>query len=154
MNTYRKISILLAGIAVLIGGLFLANKSYEFKKNSISTTGEVIEIIRTKDSDSQYMYHPLIKFTTLEGKEVEAGTGMNADRPYHQVGEKVSLRYLISFPERVELDNWISFWLFPTILFIFGLGLTMLGVYEIKKSNSPVKTTYPDQNNHQNKNNY
>jgi hypothetical protein len=126
------------GIAMIIGGFFLYQNTSAFVKNAVPAQGIVIDFSRSQ-SEGSYSYHPVVKFTTQEGGEMEfiSPTGRNPS-PF-KVNDAVPVLYDPKNPKNAQINTFGELWV--EVLILGGLGilftLIALGVviFMIRKKN-------------------
>jgi hypothetical protein len=121
------IGLLLLGLAV-----FVTWNTNAWLKRTVEAQGTVIEMLRTRDKDDGgWMYEPVVRFQTAEGKTVQFEAGFRSSPPAYRVGASVPVVYLPEAPERAQIRGFLSLWMGPLIIaFIgsvfFGLGATIV----------------------------
>ena len=121
------IGLLLLGLAV-----FVAWNTTAWLKRTVEAQGTVIEMLRTRDKDDGgWMYEPVVRFQTAEGKTVQFEAGFRSSPPAYRIGASVPVVYLPEAPERAQIRGFLSLWMGPMImafigLIFFGIGSAMV----------------------------
>jgi len=115
--------VLLVDLALLAGAWFAYRAAAEDVARSIATQGEVVGVRRSRGSDGDTTYAPILRFTTADGRSVEASPNLTTSwRP--AMGERWEIRYDPANPSRVWADTVLGTWFLPLILGgIGGFGL-------------------------------
>lgn len=80
----------------------------------------------------QYRYHPVLKFTTAEGRKIEARTKLGTSPPAAREGDRVTATYDPQDPERVDIAGKGGISLAITLLLtLFGFFLLAVFVYSL-----------------------
>jgi hypothetical protein len=136
MKALGGILLALIGAVTCWGAYALAQSTLDFRANSISTTGTVVDLNTesSRDSDGRVriMYRPVVEFRTETGQTVRVVAGASSNRNSYKRGEEVAVRYPASTPEAARLDTFMSNWMGALVLGIFGpitvlAGLDLLG---------------------------
>jgi hypothetical protein len=90
----------------------------DFLAESVTTTGEVIDLAANHDSDGT-TYSAVVRFTTPAGQAVTfEDSSKGCDPPCNQVGDRVPIRYRTANPEDAIISGGIDIWLTTGV---FGL---------------------------------
>jgi hypothetical protein len=101
-------------------------------KRTVETQGTVVEMLRTRDKDDGgWMYEPVVRFETAEGKAIKFEANFRSSPPAYRVGDTVKIVYLPDAPERAQIRSFLSLWMGPMIMALigtvfFGVGASML----------------------------
>ena len=93
----KRLFVVILGIAIVVLGVYLINKSNNLVKVCTEqTTGKVIEIIEKEDYDSDsgfnYLYYPVIEFSDGETTiSYESNEGSNPS--HYSVNDEVEVHY-------------------------------------------------------------
>lgn len=124
---------------MLIGAFFLFTNTQDFLKNALTADGTVVELIRSRSSDSN-TYRPVVKFETKDGSIIEFTSSSGSNPPSYSEGEIVEVLYQGWSPEQAKINGFFSLWGVPTILggigavfFIVGFSIILLGSLKGKK---------------------
>lgn len=137
MNVKKVVSVIFfcVGCIALFIGLFSIVSTKDFLKKATSVDGVVIEMIRIRDDEGDYLYKPVVAFTTLQGEEIKLISSVASSPPRYSEGETVQVLYLQSKPQKAKLAG--SLWLDSFILLILGSAFTfvgsIMGIIRIKK---------------------
>jgi len=125
----------LIGVAMLIGGVFMFNRTRRFTQRSVATTGTVVELLLESRSSTSagrrtvgHSYYPLIRFKTKSGQVVEFKSSFGSNPPSYVVGARVPILYDPDNPHRAEINSFMSLWMGVIILLALGGIFTAVGV--------------------------
>ncbi|MCW2880645.1 MAG: hypothetical protein JWQ95_4745 [Sphaerisporangium sp.] len=110
------------GLAALVfGGIGtgLLMSTRDFRRIAQRVSGHVVRL-RPSRGDNGTVYYPTIRFTTLNGQQVEAEPNFGSNPPVAPVGGQVPVLYDPADPARMRVD---SFWGGGT-----GIGAVFAGV--------------------------
>jgi hypothetical protein len=95
--------------------------------HAVETQGTVIEMVRMRDSDNTgYLYAPLVRFSTAEGKTIEFQSSLHTNPPAYRTGQTVSVLYDPAVPESASIRGFFTLWFMALILSF--IGMVFLGV--------------------------
>ena len=124
----RGIVLGLFGLAVVLVWGIPALRVRSILQSGTRTQGTVVDMEETEgDSDSGPTYHPVVKFTTADGRTVEF-TGSVGFSVEPELGTVVPVRYRPDDPNQAEVDRRYLMWLMPAIPGLLGLGLLVAAV--------------------------
>lgn len=115
-----KYVLLVIGLGMLVGSFFMYSNTKEFVDDAIEAEGIVIELVRSKSSDS-VTYRPIIEFRTKDGNAVEFTSSVSSNPPSYSQGETVEVLYQEGTPEKAKIKGFFSLW--GGALIIGGIGL-------------------------------
>ncbi|SNS39622.1 DUF3592 domain-containing protein [Dokdonia pacifica] len=122
---YNIIFIIISSITFILG-LYYYIKNLKFKKDAITTSGEVIDVIEKEvySFEEKILYYfPVIQFSDQIGNEYkfssENGEG-NSKRNF--IGKKVEVLYNPRNPEKAQLKKGNNF----IIVLLFSMSLLFL----------------------------
>ncbi len=140
-----------AGLGMLIGAFYSFNNTREFLSDALTTQGKVVELVRSRSSDS-ITYRPVVEFTTQDGLTIEFASSSGSNPPSYTRGEAVDVVYQESSPERAEINSFFSLWgaatvlgLLGSVFFIIGFSIIVLArrkrrkIQVLKKNGVPIK---------------
>lgn len=116
----------LAGLVVMGFGLNMLAGTQRFVADAETTSGTVIELLRSRDSDGDVTYRPLVVYETAAGAKVEFASSLSARPAAYEVGESVTVLYQPDRPRQARLKDRFSIW-GPSIL-LSGFGLVFLAI--------------------------
>ena len=99
--------------------------------HSVEAEGTVIEMVRTRDSDGDYMYAPLVRFSTAEGKTIEFQSSLRTNPPAYRTGQTVSVLYDPAVPESASIRGFFTLWFVALILSFIGVIFLGIGAVMI-----------------------
>ncbi|MDX1459213.1 MAG: DUF3592 domain-containing protein [Marinobacter sp.] len=122
MKTIKIVKYLftLIGLGMLVGAFMLYSNTASFLDQAVSAKGEVVELIRSRSSDS-VSYYPVVVFEDSYGREVEFQSNTGSNPPSYSRGETVSVLYEESNPEGARINGFFSLWGAALIVGILGL---------------------------------
>lgn len=98
-------------------------KRVKFRRRSRRAKAVVVGLDRSVGghggSMPQYRYHPILEFTTPEGRGVRARTNVGSDPPPAREGQRVTAVYDPNDPTRVEIEG--KGWMELGLIFLFML---------------------------------
>ena len=118
------------GLAFVAGAgwFFLADRS--FAAAGVHTQGTVIEMIGSRDSDSDYTYKPVVEFRDADGLRHVFTSSFSSSPPQYSTGETVEVIYAPDTPDEAVIDSFVDRFLLPlvfgglgTLFAAIGLGL-------------------------------
>ena len=118
VNITFKIFFSIGVLMLLIAG-YLYYKSIEFKKNSLKTTAEVIELVSHQSNNNSIMYSPKLSYV-VNGEKYFYTSNTSSSPSSYDIGEKVTVFYDPKNPNEIELDGLYSY--FGTLA-LTGMGL-------------------------------
>ncbi|MGI9334629.1 MAG: DUF3592 domain-containing protein [Gammaproteobacteria bacterium] len=144
------------GLALLVGAFYWYKSTQDFLANAIVAEGTVLELIRSRSSDSSsYTYAPVVQFRTESGSLHEFTSSTSSNPPSYAVGESVGVLYEASAPESARINSFFSLWGGPTIagglgavFFTIGASIVLAGrlkgskIQHLKVNGTPIKTTF------------
>jgi hypothetical protein len=116
----------LIGLSMLIGSFFLYQNTQDFLKDALQAEGTVIELVRSRSSDST-TYRPVVEFKTQSGSVIEFTSSSGSNPPSYSKGEVVSILYHESSPEQAKINGFFSLWGLPLILGSLGAVFFLVG---------------------------
>jgi hypothetical protein len=124
-----NILLLLVGITLLIGGIFVLVKNIKLIKTGVSMEADIIDVHKKKqtstDSDgyttTSDMYYPVYKYS-YEGEEFtkESNFGVSNSRKYVK-GNKLNIVFMPDTPEKSQVKGGMNLWMMPGILIFVGI---------------------------------
>ena len=142
------------GLGMLIGVFYLYNDTRDFLKGALVTEGKVVELVRSRSSDST-TYRPVVEFKADDGSLIEFTSGAGSNPPSYSKGETVEVLYQQDSPEQAKINSFFSLWGAALILggmglifFIVGFSMIVFGrlrnkeIEYLKKSGMPIKAKF------------
>jgi Protein of unknown function (DUF3592) len=107
------------GLVLVLAGAAILNilKKLLFMLRAEKIVGEVIDNVM---SYNPIMYYPEFGFTTTKGVYQAFRSKTGSKHVRHQVGDKVTIYYDASQPEKVRVASFVDMWLMPVILLVFA----------------------------------
>lgn len=127
---------LIFGLILAIAGTNELRKHAAFRRHSRRAQAVVVGMHRSVGglggAAPQYRYHPILKFTTTEGREIQARTNLGTSPPAAREGQRVTAVYDPRDPEKVEIAGKGGISLAITVvLTAFGFVLLAVFVYSL-----------------------
>ncbi|WP_169984426.1 DUF3592 domain-containing protein [Microbispora sp. H10836] len=91
-----------AGFGLLGGGIVL--QARRFRRRGRRAQGQIVRL-RTRRSHHTTMYYSTVRFTTEQGRQVEAEARFGSSPPPGRPGEHVPIVYDPARPGRVRVDS-------------------------------------------------
>lgn len=114
-----KYTFTVVGLGLLVGAYYLFASTQEFVKNASTSDGTVVEVVRSRSSDS-VTYRPVVEFKIKDGSIIEFTSSTGSNPPSYSKGEIVEVLYLESHPEEAAINGFFSLWGGSVI--VAGLG--------------------------------
>ena len=131
----------IVGAAMLAGAFALYNNTASFLDRSATAQGTVVELIRSRSSDST-SYYPVVQFRAASGREIEFQSNSGSNPPSYNRGAQVTVLYEPANPEDAKIDGFFSLWGGTLIVGILGAVFGLIGggmmVYGVIKNRSKV----------------
>jgi hypothetical protein len=116
------------GVLLLLGAAWSVSSTRTWIAHAIEVPGSVIEMVRVRDSDNTgYMFAPVVRFKTVEGKSVEFESSFRSNPPAYRTGQAVSVLYDPAEPRSAAIRGFLSLWLMPLILGFIGSAFLIVG---------------------------
>jgi Protein of unknown function (DUF3592) len=140
----KKIGIILSAIGLIllfIAGLVVYNHQ-KFMSSAKLGKGTItdLEYQRSSDKKSSGTYHPVVTYTTQEGKEYTIHSNSGSNPPSYTKGEKVDIYYNPKDPNDVSMPDFFSQWGGGVITGGIGLIPTLIGFGILFAQRSRTKT--------------
>jgi len=116
------------GVGLLIGAVYSANNSYEFKNAASLTQGKVVDYIKRRSNDGT-TYAPVIEFVTEKNTTVEFTSSSSSSYRSYSIGDKIDVLYLENNPNNARINSFMSLWFLPIILGFIGSVFFGIGLY-------------------------
>ena len=119
---------ILVGVSLLIGSYFIYQNNKSFVSEAILTEGTVVDLQRTRSSDSNsYHYRPVVLFTIKTGESIEFISSTGSNPASYTKGEKVEVLYDPSDPQSARIKEFFSLWGTTVILGSMGAVFFLIG---------------------------
>lgn len=129
-----KVFLLLGAIFATLGliavgiGLWFYSESSAIADGGVNTRGTVIEMVRSRDSDGDVTYRPVVEFRDAEGTRREFTGRFGSSPPSYSTGESVSVIYDPDAPGRAIIDGFVGRYLFPLVFGGIGTIFAATGI--------------------------
>jgi hypothetical protein len=127
-----KLGLIPIGLLLLLAAAWSVWTTKAWLARAVEVQGSVIEMVRVRDSDNTgYLFTPLVRFRTAEGKVIEFQSGVRTNPPAYRTGQTVSVLYDPEEPQSAAIRGVLSLWLMPIILsfiasIFLGVGTAMI----------------------------
>lgn len=125
---YIGLAFALAGIGLLIACWFEYRSTSRFLEGAARTTGTITGNYRSRNSDGEVSYYPLVTFTTAHGKQVEFRSHTGGRSGVYPIGAEVAVLYMPTNPQAAEINSWLAQWFGTTIFGVLGVGFSGMGL--------------------------
>jgi len=109
----------LVGSIFLFIGIVLLKSNIKLLKDGIVADGEIISAYNA----------PIFTFKSSKNEAYEVKSSISSSPPFYKLGEKVKVIYLPFNPQKAQIKDFRSFWLFPSIFTFFGVLIISIGVF-------------------------
>ena len=114
------------GVIMLALGVFFFLRTRAFLRTAVDTTGTIVNLIESHDSDGGTAYSAVVQFQTSDSKQVTWTESMASNPPAGQPGDEVPMKYDPTDPDDARIAKPFRLWFLPVLL--GGLGVVFLGV--------------------------
>jgi len=125
----------LIGSGLLVGDFYMIKSTYGFLKSSEKTEGVVTKLISNRSSDGKIMYNPEISFSDVSGKVIIFQSSLSSTIPDYAVGEKVSVLYDKTNPQKAKINTFLQLWFGPMIMTVLGAVFFLIGLFTLLDKN-------------------
>ena len=113
------------GFTLLLIGSWLYTRESRFTSRAVHTTGTVVDLDYSRNSDGGGTYHPVVVFRTQRGDTVRFRSSVGTSPPSHKIGERIEVLYDPDNPGAAHtagfFSNHIGTFVFGLLGVIFGL---------------------------------
>ena len=120
----------LAGLAMLVGTVFLYSSQSNFIASAKTAQGQVIDMVRKESSDdgtTSYTYAPVVRFSDDRGLNQEFVNRNSSNPPSYSRGENVEVLYASENPGDAIIDDFWGRWGSVAILGGMGAIFSLVG---------------------------
>ena len=126
---------IVSGIAMIFTGWNLYSEQQKLLSRGIEAEGQIIGFQRLKIEHANRLrnnFVPIVEFSIESGERVTF-MGAVAERFWtnYQRGKAVIVVYDPEFPENARINELAVLWFAPAVLFLTGLGATLIPPYTI-----------------------
>ena len=129
--------------AFCLWGAYAAYTSWRLDKEGETTTGRVVRLEESSDSDGGCcVYSPVIEFK-VNGQTYSFESGNASYPPAYDVGEEVKVIYHPNDPNTAQINKWTERWLLPIIIIPAMIFTALLVNFFLIRSfwhNDPIDT--------------
>lgn len=116
------------GVMLLLGTAWTVWSTRTWIAHAVEVKGAVIEMVRTRDrEDTTYLFAPVVRFETREGRTVEFESTMRSYPPAYRTGQAVTVLYDPDEPRYAAIRGFFSLWLMAIILGFIGTVFLSVG---------------------------
>lgn len=130
--------------AFCLWGAYALYTAYKLDTKGEITTGKVVELDESSDSDGGCcVYTPIIEFQ-VNGQTYRFDGDNASYPPAYQIGETVPVIYDPEDPDTAQINKWSERWLFPIIIIpamILGALITTFFLVRAWRRNDDVLST-------------
>lgn len=123
---YLGLGFALAGVAMLLGSLWICSNTRRFLAAAESTTGEVTSLVRRQTREG-VTFAPKVRFRTLQGKIIEFVSATSGNPSGYAVGDSVGVLYDPARPGEAAIRGFFSLWGGTVILGALAVPFTVAG---------------------------
>jgi hypothetical protein len=128
LNRLGKFVLIPIGVLLLLGTAFSVWSTKAWLARTVEVRGAVIEMVRVRDRDSGgYLFTPLVRFETRDGKTIEFQSGLRTNPPAHHAGQTVPVLYDPDAPHSAAIKGLFSLWLASIVLCFIGCVVLTIG---------------------------
>jgi hypothetical protein len=125
--TTRVLILAVAGVTLLGVVLPLQLRTRTMLKHGVKVQGTVVDV-EEETSRRSTTYHPVVRFTTADGRTVTFTSGLGFSVRQPRIGSAVPVRYHQDDPEQAEIDR-AYLWMVPAAPpLLVGVGLLVAAV--------------------------
>ena len=115
------------GIALLVGAFMSYKSSSEFLEEAVSTHGMVVEMTKSRSSDS-ISFYPVVEFAANDGQKFEFTSNVGSNPPSYSLGETVEVLYLPTNPQEAKLNYFSDLWAATVVMLVMGVPFLSVGI--------------------------
>ena len=120
--------LLMFGLVVAVIGVGLLVGAQNKRSNFVSTSGVIVDLVGSTDSDGGSTYAPIIEFVG-PGDELFRFTSNFSRSPAPEIGASVGVLYNPDDPSDATEDSvWLLF-VFPIIALVIGIPMSGIGLF-------------------------
>lgn len=136
LSRLAKFVLIPVGLLLFLAAAWSVWSTNKWLAHTLEVEGVVIEMVRTRDSeDKGYLYSPIVRFETADGKTHEFQSGLRTNPPAYRAGQVVPVVYDPGVPDAAMIRGVLSLWMMPVILGFIGTIFVAIGTFMIVMSN-------------------
>lgn len=116
------------GLLLLLGAGLWAQSIQSFIAEAGHTRGVVVELKRTRSTNSGTVYNPVVQFYSAEGELVEFTSSLGSNPPAYEEGEEVEVLYNAEAPQDAMINSFGQLWFGITLLSVAGSVFLLVGL--------------------------
>lgn len=129
------LAMLVVGVPMLVVAGFLANNAITIMRHTVTTQARVVRVSHFPSYDrrggvipGRGLHAPVVALQTPDGRMLEVLVRVFAAAPCCQVNDRVTVRFPPGAPERALIVRPWDTWLWPGVLGLGGLVLSVAGL--------------------------
>jgi hypothetical protein len=120
--------LLICGIGLLAYAVKMMQLTNRLAEGGVKTTATLVEIKKTTDINGMDMFQPIFEFADASNQTIRYNYEQLSSPPSWAVGQKIPVVYNPKNTAEVKLDKGFDLIGMPTLLFLLGLALVILGL--------------------------
>ena len=120
--------LLIFGIGLIGYAVQMMQVTNRLAEGGVKTTATLVEIKKTTDINGMDMYQPIFEFADTSNQMIRHHYDQMSSPPTWAVGQKIPVVYNPRNTAEVKLDKGFDLIGMPTLLFLLGLVLVILGL--------------------------
>ena len=124
----QKTCVMIAGIAMILGGVWICAGSSRFLAESDRAPGTVVSVVGDRGAKGTSLYHAIARYTprsTMTPITFRDRTGFWPS-PF-RIGDAVTVAYRPATPAAARIVSFWTIWLLPALMTAFGFGVALGG---------------------------
>lgn len=109
------------GALIMLAGLIWLANTVWFVYHAVEVPGTIVEIERVADAEDCPADYPVFSFVDVLGVSHKQRTTVGSALYSFEPDEKISVLYDPSAPEHAKIDSFMTVWLGPGLITVFGL---------------------------------
>ncbi len=120
--------LLACGIGLIAYAVQMMQVTNRLAEGGVKTMATLVEIKKTTDINGMDMFQPIFEFADSSNQTIRYNYEQISSPPTWAVGQKIPVVYNPKNTAEVKLDKGLDLIGVPTILFLLGLVLVLLGL--------------------------
>ena len=126
-NIFFNLIFIVAGIGMLIASGVVTVNQYNFIQHSQKSSGLVIDNILSGGKSRSY--HPVVKFKTPEGTDVQFTSSVGTNPAEFHIGQAVDILYDPLNPQKAQTNSVVDLWMGSVLTAILGTAFVLAGIF-------------------------
>lgn len=110
---------IIIGLGLIAGGWVWLKHTRQFITHSSMATGRLVDYVVDNNDDGTF-YKPVVRFTTVDGQEIEYHSSTGSTFKPQRIGTEVRIHYDPANPQHAAIDSVLDVWFGPIILIVIG----------------------------------